>query len=161
MKTLVLIRHGKSSWAFADLSDEERPLKKRGVSDGRLMLDQLKQYKWDFPMAISSPAKRANSTAQIVCQGLGIEITIDKRLYFEGEDAILEAIVEHGTDANTVFCFGHQPNTASLYARLSGNGLDHIPTTGVSIIDFEMASWTAIFETKGNTRALLFPKMFK
>lgn len=161
MKTLVLIRHGKSSWEFPDLSDSMRPLKKRGVNDGNIILAKLQTYTWDKPIAISSPAKRAFDTASIICSGLEIQHVVDERLYFEGEDAIVEAVLDHAGEANTVFCFGHQPNTASLYSQLSGNRLDHIPTTGAAIIDFDIENWSAIKKVKGNSRALLFPKMFK
>lgn len=161
MKTLVLIRHGKSSWADPTLSDKERPLKKRGLSDGKLILDRLRQYKWNNASALTSPAKRAHTTADIICEGLELKSRIDHRLYFEGEDAILDAIGETANDFNALFCFGHQPNTASLYSRLTNDFLDHIPTTGVAIIDFEIDSWTEIKNAQGQSRALLFPKMFK
>jgi len=161
VKTLVLIRHGKSSWAYPNLADRDRPLKKRGINDGMLILSQLKQYAWENALALSSPANRAYSTAKIICDGLDLQPQKDNRLYFEGEEAILEAIAEQDNESSTIFCFGHQPITASLYARLSGNDLDHIPTTGVAIIDFETESWAELSNTKGNTRALLFPKMFK
>jgi len=161
VKTLVLVRHGKSSWEFPGLSDKDRPLKKRGVNDAKIILDQLKQTNWQKPKAISSPAKRAFDTATLICQGLKIEPTIDDRLYFEGTEAILDSVVDHAAGAETVFCFGHQPNTAELYSQLTSDNLDHIPTTGVAIIDFEIASWSEIKTTTGNARALLFPKMFK
>ena len=32
MKTLILVRHAKSSWKY-DLTDHERPLKKRGRNE--------------------------------------------------------------------------------------------------------------------------------
>jgi len=161
VKTLVLVRHGKSSWEHQDLSDRERPLKKRGHKDGKLILAQLQKYTWKNPIAISSPAKRAYDTATIICTGLQLEPIVDERLYFDGEDAIVNAIIEHGEIADSVFCFGHQPDTASLYSQLSGNFLGHIPTTGVAIIDFDIKDWSDILKVKGNSRALLFPKMFK
>ena len=35
MKTLLLMRHAKSSWKEENLSDHERPLKKRGRKDAK------------------------------------------------------------------------------------------------------------------------------
>jgi phosphohistidine phosphatase len=136
-------------------------LKRRGHFDGKLILKRLGHYKWENAKAISSPAKRAYDTALIITSGLGIDLEIDTRLYFEGEEAMLSAVVDRGYATQSLFCFGHQPDIASLYSQLSGNFLDHIPTTGVAILDFDISDWSAINSNKGATRALLFPKMFK
>lgn len=143
------------------MSDKDRPLKKRGVNDAQIILARLKQSQWLQPLAISSPAKRAFDTASIICRGLNLKPVVDQRLYFEGTDAILNAVVDLSGDAGTVFCFGHQPNTAELYSQLTKSQLDHIPTTGVAIIDFDIQSWSSIKNSRGTSRALLFPKMFK
>jgi phosphohistidine phosphatase len=37
MKTLMLLRHAKSSWKDSDLADHERPLNKRGKRDAPSM----------------------------------------------------------------------------------------------------------------------------
>ena len=37
MKTLLLMRHGKSSWKDQDIPDHERPLKKKGKKDSEKM----------------------------------------------------------------------------------------------------------------------------
>ena len=36
-RTLILVRHGKSSWEDASLSDRARPLAARGLRDAPLM----------------------------------------------------------------------------------------------------------------------------
>ncbi len=37
MKTLYIVRHAKSSWAYKGIEDIDRPLKKRGIKDAHLM----------------------------------------------------------------------------------------------------------------------------
>jgi phosphohistidine phosphatase len=37
MKTILLMRHAKSSWKDNNLDDFERPLRKRGKKDARAM----------------------------------------------------------------------------------------------------------------------------
>ena len=62
MKSLLLLRHAKSSWKEAELADHERPLNKRGRADaprmGRLLMEQ------DLvpDLILSSTAKRARQT---------------------------------------------------------------------------------------------------
>ena len=65
MKTLLLIRHAKSSWDNATLSDFERPLNERGKYDAPLMAKKLKDKKIEIDAFVSSPAKRAKKTAEI------------------------------------------------------------------------------------------------
>ena len=62
MKTLILVRHGKSSWKN-DLPDHERPLKKRAFKDANLVINALKLQKQYHPRVFSSSALRALTTA--------------------------------------------------------------------------------------------------
>ena len=50
MKTLLLVRHAKSSWASDDLPDFDRPLNERGKRDAPVMAKRIgnKKIKIDF-----------------------------------------------------------------------------------------------------------------
>jgi len=43
MKTLLLIRHAKSSWDQPGLSDFDRPLNERGKKDAPVMAKRVKE----------------------------------------------------------------------------------------------------------------------
>ena len=75
MKTLFLVRHAKSSWEDAGLSDKERPLKKRGASDAQIMGRVLHKHGIKPGQIVSSPAKRAFDTAEIIAA----QLSFDKR----------------------------------------------------------------------------------
>jgi phosphohistidine phosphatase len=62
MKTLLIIRHAKSSWE-SNLTDFERPLNERGKKDAPIMAQRLLDRKISIDTFISSPAKRAKQTA--------------------------------------------------------------------------------------------------
>ncbi len=84
MKTLYLVRHAKSSWEQPELSDLERPLNKRGKKDAPFMGSLLKKKNEIPELIISSPAKRASSTAKRFAEELGIkkeDIKTEKDLY--------------------------------------------------------------------------------
>ncbi len=63
MKTLIIIRHAKSSWANLGQNDEERPLNERGKKDAPEMAKRLKERGLKIDRFISSPARRAKKTA--------------------------------------------------------------------------------------------------
>src|SRR5687767_5892702 len=95
MKTLYLIRHAKSSWEEEGLSDKQRPLKKRGLNDAELMGKVLRKHGIKPKQIISSPAKRAFDTAEIIAKQLEFDkkkIETNKQLYFEGIGNILKVM---------------------------------------------------------------------
>ena len=59
MKTLLLVRHAKSSWDLATLNDFDRSLNERGKKDAPVMAQRLLDRKIDINTFVSSPAKRA------------------------------------------------------------------------------------------------------
>ena len=44
MKTVILMRHAKSSWKDPEITDHERPLTKRGEKDAPKMGKLLKEH---------------------------------------------------------------------------------------------------------------------
>ena len=64
MKTLILVRHAKSSWDAPGLSDIDRPLNERGKKDAPEMANRLKARKLHIDLFVSSTAKRASKTAK-------------------------------------------------------------------------------------------------
>ena len=71
MKRLVLIRHAKSSWKNPGLRDFDRPLNKRGKADAPEMGRRLAQRSLMPDRLLSSPAKRAIRTAEIIADAIG------------------------------------------------------------------------------------------
>jgi len=144
MKHVYLIRHGKSSWKDESLSDEERPLKRRGEQDAKLMAKILKNRGVMPELIVSSPAKRALRTAQIFAERLDYDekkIVVNKLLYFEGIDNIIKTIQQLDDKLSTVFMFGHNPDFTELANRFSKETIDNVPTCGVIGIEFDVASW--------------------
>ena len=84
MKTLFLIRHAKSSWDDTALPDKDRPLNDRGKRDAPKMGKRLAKRDVKPDLILSSPAKRALTTAEIIAKKLDYklkDIVVDDRLY--------------------------------------------------------------------------------
>jgi phosphohistidine phosphatase len=83
MKTLLIMRHAKSSWKDPDLPDHDRPLNKRGKHDAPSMGKLLKDEDLIPDLIISSTAARAKKTAELVakaCKYKG-EISLNQSLW--------------------------------------------------------------------------------
>jgi len=76
MKTLILIRHAKSSWDQPGLSDFDRPLNERGKKDAPVMAKRVKEKGIELDHLVSSPAKRAKKRPGILQKNLALKKTI-------------------------------------------------------------------------------------
>jgi phosphohistidine phosphatase len=121
-RELWLLRHGKSDRNLA-MDDFDRPLKKRGKRAAERMGAWLQQLQLIPDCIISSPAKRAITTAKLVHKVIAVEglgITQDKRLYQEGFERLKTVLAECPLEAKRVLLVGHNPELEDLLIHLAG-----------------------------------------
>jgi phosphohistidine phosphatase len=143
MKTLLVLRHAKSSWNDTALDDHERPLNKRGRWDGPRMGELVREHRLTPDIIISSDAVRARRTAEAVAEAARFagEIVLDPRLYSAsppGILAVLRTVPE--TNAGTVMIVGHNPGLEELVAQLTGEQED-LPTAALAQIGLPIDRW--------------------
>jgi bisphosphoglycerate-dependent phosphoglycerate mutase len=94
MKSVLILRHAKSSWTHPELNDHDRPLNKRGKRDAPLIGELLKNEHLIPEFIISSNAKRADSTAKIVAKAAGYkgEIALNQSLYAAKPAAYIDVL---------------------------------------------------------------------
>lgn len=161
MKTLYLVRHAKSSWKDAALSDIDRPLNQRGKTNAPLMGRQLKKLRVSPQLIISSPAKRAYKTAAILAEEINYperNIKIDMDLYGANAVDILAQIHALDNHLGKVMLVGHNPAFTSIIAYLTGTVIDNLPTCGVVRIDHDIKKWHNVKEGKGHLVFFEYPK---
>ena len=158
MKRLILVRHGKSSWK-ENLPDDQRPLKKRGYKDADLVTNTYLINK-DNPLTLwSSHAARALSTAEIFKEKLNIadrDFLVNKELYTFNGAQLLKTIQTCDDALQNLMVFGHNPAMTSVVNQLGDQEFDNIPTTGLTVLEFETDSWKNLKD--GKTILYLFPK---
>ena len=161
MKTLVIVRHGKSSWDDPFLSDHQRPLAKRGLRDAPKMGARLADWGPPIDRVISSSAVRALATAELVTAEMGLpwdEIQVEDGLYHATETEMLALIQGQEDYLDGLMLFGHNPGMTYLVNCLSDLDLDNLPTCGVAILQFEVVSWSVIGEELASEAVFDFPK---
>src|SRR5690242_21738198 len=117
MKTLFLIRHAKSSWDDTALPDKDRPLNDRGKRDAPKMGKRLAKRDVKPDLILSSPAKRALTTAKIIAKKLEYKFTdivVNDRLYAGAAHDLLNVIHRLGDRPKRVILFGHNPELTEL-----------------------------------------------
>lgn len=141
MRTLIVVRHGKSDWA-GDEPDRERPLAKRGL---RQMPESAAWIAAQYPAidrAVVSPAVRAQHTWQIVAAALesAPEVTTDERVYAAWGRDLVDLVRALPEAATTVALVGHNPGLEELVAELTGEGVE-LPTSAVAVLGFD-GTWS-------------------
>jgi len=161
MKTIVIVRHGKSSWDDPFLSDHERPLAKRGLRDAPVMGARLADWGPPVDRVISSSAVRALATAELVTVEMGLpwdEIQVEDDLYHATESEMLELIQEQEDYLDGLMLFGHNPGMTYLVNDLSDLDLENLPTCGVVILQFDVERWSEIGDVMAFSAELDYPK---
>lgn len=161
MRTLFLIRHAKSSWDNPGLRDFNRPLNDRGLHDAPEMAQMLAKKGIRPDLLVSSPAKRALSTALFFAKALGVEeeaVVQEQSLYEAAPADVLRIINRLPDDARTVMLFGHNPTLTDVANRFAEDFIDNIPTCGIVQIESDAGSWKAFDMSNAFVKACLFPK---
>lgn len=147
-RTVLLMRHAKSSWNNPGLKDFDRPLNKRGKRDAPRMGRYLKELQLVPDQIFSSPAARAKATILNVIKEMEIpesSVTWSENLYFKGSGAYIEAIRSADDSTDIVMTVGHNPMTEDAIDVLSEGSLNKpIKTAAIACFEFEADSWKDI-----------------
>jgi phosphohistidine phosphatase len=162
VKRLTLLRHAKSSWRDPDLADHERPLSGRGHKDAPRMAERLRVRRARPSLILTSTAKRAFETAQIVARALGYPrefLQAEPALYLADSPAILEVIAAQGESFSDLLLVGHNPGLTELVNQLLPDlRLNNLPTAGVVAMASTAERWADIAARNSTLAFYDYPK---
>ncbi len=159
MKTLLVLRHGKSSWATSNMSDHDRPLKPRGERSARRMGQELLRRGIAPDLIVSSTAERARATARLAAAEAGkSDVIVETReLYLTGVSHQLETLAGVAGDrVATAMIVGHNPTLEDLTEQLTGEDL-RLTTGNLVRIDLDIESWSELPRARGKLGFVLRP----
>ncbi|MEI8132013.1 MAG: histidine phosphatase family protein [Leptolinea sp.] len=157
MKTLLLMRHAKSSWKHADLSDQDRPLNKRGEKDAPHMGKFIREKELIPQIILASPAKRVSQTIDGMVGKMGFkgEVEYIDSLYLAEPSAYLATLHDIPDNFERVMVVGHNPGLEGLLQILSGQ-VESLPTASIAHLVLPIEHWTDI---NGTTRGELVERI--
>jgi phosphohistidine phosphatase len=168
MRTLMLMRHAKSSRDQPELDDLDRPLAPRGREAAPLIARFIKQSRWQPDLVLRSPAARVRETWQLMMPVLGrtVDCKTLRTIYPGAPSRLLEVLRRAAEEVQTLMLIGHNPGLGRLAAGLCGSGptklLEHMrskfPTAALAVIDFELDRWAQVAPGTGRLRAFVRPK---
>lgn len=164
MKTLLIIRHGKSSWENEALKDHDRELLPQGIKRTEKIAKFLVTKNVKPDLIISSSAVRALETAKIIALALNYpeeNIRIESAIYQQGTEFLMELLYGLSNQLKTVMLFGHNPTFTHFANKFLDQPIDGLPTTGAVSISFDTDKWEDIHLSSKNTNFVIAPRMLK
>lgn len=160
MKTLLVMRHAKSSWKREDLSDHERPLNGRGRRDAPRMGELLVAQGLVPDLILASTARRAHDTATALADACGYDgqPLLSRQLYGADPELCLTLLRQLGGDAERVLLIAHNPGLAELVEQLTDRDED-FPTAAMACIALPIEAWSELDDaSSGRLVALWRPR---
>jgi phosphohistidine phosphatase len=162
-KTVLLLRHAKSSREDADLADFDRPLAERGRRDAPRMGRWMKKSGQKPDLVLCSDARRARETWAGMAETLEspAPVLFERGLYMAGSKAILHRLQRVAGTVGSVLVIGHNPGleeTALALADGEGEAYARLrrkfPTCALARLEFALESWGEL--RPGSGRLALF-----
>jgi phosphohistidine phosphatase len=153
VKTILLLRHAKSSWDSAAQNDHDRPLNKRGERAAALMAVHLSKTGLRLDLILCSTAMRTRQTLAPLVKALDVPappISLEKDLYLASEDALLGRLRALPEDVETVLLIGHNDGIGQLADALAARGpepalsqlREKYPTGTLATLRFANGRWS-------------------
>ncbi|MEI6949955.1 histidine phosphatase family protein [Paraflavisolibacter sp. H34] len=161
MKTLIIVRHAKSSWADDTQDDRDRPLNDRGKKDAPEMAKRLKEKGIRPDLFLSSPAKRARKTARFFAEEFGgskKEIVEEEKLYEAPSANFYEVLGQLDDKYETVVLFSHNPGITDFANTLDTVRIDDMPTCSMLAVQAHTGHWSAFRESEKEFLFFDYPK---
>ena len=122
---LHLLRHADAgdpeAWSGPD---SIRPLSAKGRRQSRRLGDHLAAIGFSPDAILTSPMVRAEQTADIVGERLGVAVAVDDRLAGGFDLGALDELLSEAGDPERVVLVGHDPDFSESLSTLCGPQLD-------------------------------------
>ncbi|MCI0436165.1 MAG: histidine phosphatase family protein [Gemmatimonadetes bacterium] len=167
MKTVMLLRHAKSSWDDASLPDFQRPLAERGHDAAPRLGEYMANEGLRPDAVLCSGARRAVETWEHIAPLLNVErVQVDDTLYMASGDAVLAWLRNLPDTIGSVLLIGHNPGFEELARRLVGDGRKKAlkrmrkkyPTGALAVLTFDGDAWSALGDGGGYLDRFVRPK---
>lgn len=167
-RTLLLLRHAKSSWDDPALVDFDRSLAPRGEKAAPRMGEEMARRGWLPELAIVSPAARTRATWALVAARLPDppEAIFPDRLYMAEPDYLLSLAREAPWQIETLLVVGHNPGLEEFATMLAGTTSDaaalrqmreKFPTAALARLDWQ-GEWGDLEPGKARLTHFLRPR---
>jgi phosphohistidine phosphatase len=164
MKTILFLRHAKSSWAEPGLRDHDRPLNNRGKRDAPRMAEKLKNIYPEIDQVFVSTSQRTRATIHYFKEAFGTQmrnISFEPSLYHGSPSDYQDVLIQANPSSSTILMVGHNPGITQVANDCNAsNFIDNVPTTGIFALESEALDWEEVNLTACSRTLFIYPKMY-
>jgi len=145
LKTLLILRHAKSSWAEDGMHDHQRPLNDRGTRDAGRMGRLLQSQGPAVTALLCSTANRARRTAEHLQAELAPQPAVHflDELYHARPENCVDCVAKTCHDEPCVLVIGHNPGLEEWVFDLTGHDVRFV-TAALAQVELELESWSLL-----------------
>lgn len=172
MKRLILLRHAKAVPLSPELEDHDRVLADRGRADAIRVGQFLREEDTVPELVLCSTAARTRQTLELVVSTWDSPpvIRLLPDLYLARWLTIINLVRQVREAAGSLLVVGHNPGLeecARILARPAGDSKSRklhqllqleYPTAAVTLLDFDIAAWSAVERGEGELEAFVRPR---
>lgn len=163
MKSLLLLRHAKSSWEDTALPDHDRPLKPRGIKAARRIGRLLRDQNLIPELILCSTATRARETLRLVEEESQQHAETDfiAALYHCQPVEFITVLQGVESTVSSVMIVGHNPGMEEWLQNLIGKP-ETMPTGCLVQLAMPFDDWSQVTEsTRGELINIWRPRELK
>ncbi len=160
MKSLLLVRHAKTEERSATGRDFDRALVKRGRDNAQQLAFELLAQNYQPDICLSSSAKRARETTEIVCSALQVpdySLVYRDDLYLADESVLLSHITALDARVHHLMLVAHNPGISGLAHYIQRSLISPLPTCGAVLVRIAIDHWTDLSENCGIVERSIMP----
>ncbi|GMQ80838.1 MAG: histidine phosphatase family protein [Rhodothermia bacterium] len=164
MKTVILLRHGKSDWDADYVGDHRRPLAGRGQKASIKVGKFLARTNQLPGLVLCSTALRTRETLELAMDAgewTDVDVKYDNTIYHAGYDQMLRCLAALPDEVDRVMVVGHEPTASLLAGQLIGGASLNFPTAAVARIDLNLEHWKSCRSGVGTLIWLISPRLLK
>lgn len=153
-KQLIILRHAKSDWGDASITDAERPLNERGIEAAKLTGSYMDREGLVPERILCSTATRAQRTLELVTQAWQSPPPVESvaQLYMAEPETLMSLIRSADESTRRLMIIGHNPGLAQTVYFLvhdhdpndAARILVKFPTAGLAVIELETQPWSEV-----------------
>ncbi|MFT5523713.1 MAG: phosphohistidine phosphatase, partial [Pirellulaceae bacterium] len=143
MKTLLVLRHAKSSWTTPGQSDHERPLNQRGLAAAPRMGQLLVEQQIVPESILCSTAQRAVQTGDLVADACDFrgKLVHESQLYLAPPSVYIEQLQQVNNEIQLIMVIGHNPGLEDLVGFLCDEPNFAMPTAALAELHLDISEW--------------------
>lgn len=158
-RTLIIMRHAKSSWADPTQDDHDRPLNRRGARSAASLGAWLREAGHIPDMALASSSRRTVQTFEGL--NLPCPLQVTPRLYHAGPDQILSVIKK--AQGQMLLLIAHNPGIAEFAQSMVEVAPKHTrfvdyPTGATLVVKLDISAWSEASFGRGRVVDFLIPR---